>query len=122
METWILLAAIRAYLAGPLLLAAVLLFAGCWKVFEKAGEPGWYALVPFLNVMVFAQIAGKPPWWFVLYLAPLVQLIALAYVGFGLARRFGRSDLFGLGVAFLPFVFLPILGFGDAAYEEIGML
>ena len=48
--------------------------AGIWKVFEKAGKPGWAALVPIYNIIVLLDIAGKPAWWLVLMLIPLVNV------------------------------------------------
>ena len=98
------------------LAAVVLLFAGMWKVFQKAGKPGWAAIIPIYNIIVLLEIVGKPLWWIVLYLIPVVNFIAVILVCIELAKRFGKGVGFGIGLAFLPFIFYPILGFGDATY------
>jgi len=94
----------------------VLLLAGMWKVFQKAGKPGWAAIIPIYNIIVLLQITGKPLWWIILYFIPFVNFVAVILVSIELAKRFGKSLAFGIGVALLPFIFYPILGFGDATY------
>lgn len=103
---------------------AVMVFyvASFWKVFEKAGEPGWAAIVPIYNVIVMLRIAGRPTWWLVLMLIPLVNIAVAVVVMISLAERFGRSAAFGIGLALLGFVFWPILAFSDAEYEGAGAL
>jgi len=95
----------------------VLVIAGLWKVFVKAGKPGWAALIPFYNTIVLLEIAGKPLWWFVLFFIPLVNFVILVLVCIEVAARFGKSPLYGLGLALLGFIFFPMLGFGDATYR-----
>ena len=94
----------------------VLLIAGMWKVFQKAGKPGWAAIIPIYNIIVLLEITGKPLWWIILYFIPFVNFVAVILVSIELAKRFGKTVGFGIGVALLPFIFYPILGFGDAAY------
>ena len=108
--------------AGGILIVAyivllVLFIAGMWKTFQKAGEPGWAAIIPIYNVIVLLRIAGRPLWWIVLMLIPCVNIVVLVLVCLDVARNFGRSPGFGIGILLLPFVFYPILGFGDARYE-----
>ncbi len=62
------------------------------------------------------EIAGKPIWWIILFFIPCVNIIAAILVFIALAKAFGKSEIFGLGLAFLGFIFFPILGFGDAKY------
>jgi hypothetical protein len=93
-----------------------LAIAGLWKTFEKAGQPGWAAIVPIYNIIVMLQIIGKPLWWIVLFFIPLVNLIACILVGIGMAEKFGKSAGFGVGLGLLPFIFYPMIGFGDAQY------
>jgi hypothetical protein len=95
----------------------VLMIAGMWKVFTKAGKPGWAAIVPIYNVIVLLQIAGKPIWWIILYLIPIVNLVIAILVTVEIAKRFGKGTGFAIGMVFLPFIFYPILGFGDAQYQ-----
>src|ERR1700730_8378056 len=98
------------------LVIVVLWIAGMWKVFEKAGEPGWAAIVPIYNIIVLLKIVGRPLWWIILYLIPFVSFIIHIVVSFDLAKRFGKGAGFALGLAFLPFIFFPLLGFGDGRY------
>ncbi len=99
------------------LAVVVLVIAGLWKVFTKAGKPGWAAIVPIYNVIVILQIAGKPIWWIILLLIPLVNFIVGILVALGVARNFGKGAGFGIGLALLAPIFYPILGFGDAQYR-----
>jgi hypothetical protein len=96
---------------------ALVVIAGMWKVFTKAGKPGWACLIPLYNLYVMLQIAGKPGWWLILFFIPLVNLIIIIMVSIGMAERFGKGAGFGLGLAFLGLIFYPILGFGDAQYQ-----
>ena len=99
------------------LAVVIVIVAGMWKMFEKAGKPGWACLVPIYNAFVILQIAGKPAWWFLLFLIPVVNLVVAIIVMIEIARRFGKGPGFGLGLAFLGFIFFPILGFGSAQYS-----
>jgi hypothetical protein len=94
-----------------------LVIAGFWKVFVKAGEPGWAALIPIYNLVVLLKIAGKPLWWLLLLLIPFVNFIALIMVGMGVAQNFGKGSGFGIGLGLLAPIFYPILGFSDAVYR-----
>lgn len=99
-------------------LAVVLLIvASMWKVFTKAGKPGWAAIVPIYNLIVLLEISGKPVWWFLLMLIPFVNLVILAMVCISLAKNFGKGAGFGLGLLFLSPIFYPMLAFGDARYQ-----
>jgi hypothetical protein len=88
-----------------------------WRVFEKAGRPGWAALVPFYNLVILMEIVGRPVWFAFLFLVPLVNLAVAVLVGMDLSRSFGREPLFGVGLALLGFICLPMLAFGDATYR-----
>lgn len=90
--------------------------AAYWKVFEKAGQPGWSALIPIYNAYIFLKIAGKPGWWLLLYLIPGLNLIMMIITTVAFAERFGKSTGFVLLLLFFPIVAIPILGFGDAVY------
>lgn len=98
------------------LAVVVLIIAAMWKVFTKAGKPGWAALVPIYNVYVMLQIIGRPTWWLVLYLVPIANVIVSIIVIFDMAKSFGKSTGFGFGLLFLSPIFYPILAFGDAKY------
>lgn len=95
----------------------VFLIAAVWKTFVKAGQPGWASIIPIYNTIVMLQIAGRPIWWIVLMFIPLVNLVIVIIVMIDLAKSFGQGAGFGIGLAFLGFIFFPILGFGSAQYQ-----
>ena len=95
----------------------ILVIAGIWKVFTKAGKPGWAAIVPIYNLIVLLEITGRPLWWIVLMLIPIVNIVVALIVMIDLAKSFGKGTGFALGLFFLGFIFFPILGFGDATYQ-----
>jgi hypothetical protein len=99
---------------------SILLLASTWKVFTKAGKPGWAALVPIYNLVVILEIARKPLWWLLLFLVPVANVVVAFIVHISLAERFGKGAGFGVGLAMLGFIFFPILGFGDARYQGPG--
>lgn len=93
----------------------VFLVASIWKIYVKAGEPGWTCLIPIYNLYIFLKIIGRPWWWIILAVIPIVSLVLLI-TPFDLAKRFDKGVGFGFGLLFLGFIFYPILGFGDAEY------
>jgi hypothetical protein len=97
---------------GVLLLTLV----GMAKVFAKAGEPAWAVIIPIYNMIVLIKIAGRPLWWFLLLFIPFVNVVVAILLAIDLAKNFGQGAGFGLGLAFLPFIFYPMLGFGPAEY------
>ena len=94
----------------------VLVIAGLWKIYAKAGQPGWAAIIPIYNVIVLLRIVGRPVWWIVLLLIPVVNFIVAILVYIDLAKSFGKGVGFALGLLFLSPIFVPILGFGSAQY------
>jgi hypothetical protein len=99
------------------LVIAVLMIAAMWKVFTKAGQPGWAAIIPIYNFYVMCKIAGRPGWWLLLMLIPFVNFIIWIVLCIDIAKSFGNGVGFGLGLVFLGFIFFPILGFGSAQYQ-----
>jgi hypothetical protein len=86
-----------------------------WKVFEKAGEAGWKVLIPIYNTIIMLKIVGYSPWYILLFLVPIVNLIFAIMVAYRLAVSFG----YGVGVTILEFIFgigVFIMGFGEAKY------
>lgn len=96
---------------------AIFLIASLWKVFTKAGHPGWACLVPIYNIIVLLKIANKPAWWLVLMFIPIANFIVAILVAINVAKSFGKGTGFGLGLAMLPVVFYPVLAFGDSRYS-----
>lgn len=95
----------------------VFIAAGYWKVFVKAGFPGWGALVPIYNCILWLRVAGRPGWWFFLLLIPFVNLVIYVIASYDVATKFAKGMGFTFGLIVLPFVFYPILGFGSATYH-----
>jgi len=119
---------ITAYLAIviPIVLIAIV---AIWRIFTKAGQPGWAVLIPFYNIYVYSQVVKRPGWWMLLYFAsiiPVVGSLAVLFVSIidnlRLAKLFGKSSGFGVGIILLGVVFLPILALGDADYDETRVL
>ena len=96
---------------------AATFIVGAWKTFTKAGQPGWGALIPIYNLYLMTQVAKKPGWWTLLMFIPLLNVVIHIIVGVGIADSFGKGAAFGLGLVFLPFVFYPVLGLGEAVYR-----
>lgn len=94
--------------------------AGMWKTFEKAGQPGWAAIIPIYNAWILVKVAGKEWYWFVLLLVPLISFIAWILIAIDVSKNFGQGAGFGLGLAFLSIIFFPLLGFGDYQYQGRG--
>ena len=90
--------------------------ASLWKIYTKAGQPGWAAIVPIYNVIVLMNIVGRPVWWVVLMFIPFVSIVIAIIVCIDLARSFGKDMGFAIGMVLLSFIFLPMLAFGDARY------
>lgn len=94
----------------------VLMIVSLWKIFEKAGKPGWACIIPIYNIIVLLEIVGKPWWWLLLYLIPFVNFVILIWVINLLSKSFGKTEGFTIGLIFLSFIFFPILGLGEAQY------
>jgi hypothetical protein len=101
-----------------LVLAAIAIFfiAAFWRVFEKAGQPGWAAIIPIYNAYILLKIAGKPGWWLLLFFIPLVNYVFIIWTYNMISKSFGKDEGFTVGMILLAPVFWPILGFGSARY------
>lgn len=98
--------------------AAFMIFfiTASWKVFTKAGQPGWAAIIPIYNIYIMTKIGGKPGYWTVLCLIPLLNLIFVIWLYNMISKSFGKDEGFTVGLILLGFIFWPILGFGNAKY------
>src|SRR6267154_5767532 len=99
------------------LLIALVLIVAMWKVFTKAGQPGWASIIPIYNLYIWCKIVGRPWWWILLMLIPFVNFIVCIILCIDLAKSFGKGVGFGIGLALLGIIFFPILGFGSAQYQ-----
>lgn len=117
----------------------IIAIIGTWLMFEKADERGWACLVPIYNACVLSRIAGRPTWWglllginivseyeiqdylyrIVVALVGIASVVLYFIVSIGIAKKFGKNIIFGIGLFFMPFVFYPILGFGESKYQGV---
>ena len=97
----------------------VILIVSMWKIFSKAGKPGWAAIVPIYNVIVMLEIAGKPVWWIVMFFIPIVNIVFSIMAMAALFQNFGKGAGWVVGAIFLPFIFYPMLAFGSAEYQPV---
>jgi hypothetical protein len=112
------LAAGMGVVAWLLYMVVIVFYIFCmWKVYVKAGKPGWAAIIPIYNVLVQLEIVGRPWWYLLLLFVPVVNFVIGIIVLFDLAKVFGKGTGFGFGLLFLSFIFIPILAFGDAKYQ-----
>lgn len=106
-----------------IMIMCIILIIAQWKMYKKGNKPGWAALVPVYDQIVQCQMVGVSPWWILISMIPIVGSIAAIYfmilLSISTARAFGKSDGFGIGLMFLPFIFYPIIGIGNAQF--IGM-
>ena len=115
-------------LALLLIFLIILYTIGLWKVFTKMDEPGWKSIIPFYNAYtLYKHVFGDGKWFLLIFvgvipftfiggiLALLVEIITC----FRLAKTFNQGTGFTIGLIFLGFIFMPILGFNDAVYSEL---
>ena len=114
--------------AGPLVWVMVIIMlilsfavmavvlASMWRMFTKAGKPGWAALIPIYNTVVLMQIIGRPEWWVLLLFVPFVNIYIAIVSTLELAKSFGKSTGFGVLMLFFPVIMYPMLGFGSSQY------
>ncbi|HRX01680.1 MAG: DUF5684 domain-containing protein [Anaerolineae bacterium] len=100
------------------LLVAVLYIAGAWKMFVKAGHPGWAAIIPIYNIYIILKIVGRPGWWLILFFIPFVNIVVLLLVSLNLGKSFGKSAAWSIILLFFFNVIgYLLLGWGDATYQ-----
>ena len=96
----------------------ILIIVSMWKVYQKAGQPGWASIVPIYNYIILLEITGKPIWWILLFFIPFINIIFIIIVYHELSKSFGQNIGFTLGLIFLPFIFYPMLAFGNYTYGK----
>jgi len=95
----------------------IFMIIAMWKIFTKAGKPGWASIIPIYNIWVMLEVVGRPGWWLLLMLIPGVNFVIGIILMVDLAKSFGKGGGFAVGLLLLPYVFFPILGFGKAQYQ-----
>ncbi len=95
---------------------SILMIISLWKIFTKAGKPGWACIVPIYNIIILLEVVGKPTWWIILLLIPVVNFVILIIIAHNLSLAFGKDAGFTAGLILIPVIFYPILAFGSAKY------
>ncbi|MBI2722980.1 MAG: signal peptidase I [Bacteroidetes bacterium] len=108
---------------GPLIILCiiylgilVLILTSRWKIFEKAGKPGWASLVPVYSFVVLLRIVGKPWWWTLLLFIPGVNVIIFIIVIHCVSLSFGKDNTFTAGLILLGFIYIPLLAYSETHY------
>jgi len=100
-----------------LLIVCIFAIVCMWKIFTKAGRPGWASLIPIYNMYVYFDIAWGNGLFFLLTFVPFVNFVVAIIQNVKLAQVFGKGGGFAVGLIFLPIIFLPILAFGSSTYR-----
>jgi len=100
------------------MLAIIIFFIAVqWKLYTKAGKPGWAAIIPIYNIIVLLEIVGRPIWWIILYLIPIVNFVIAIILLIDFAKSFGKGVGWAILSIFFGFITFPILAFGSATYQ-----
>lgn len=89
-----------------------------WKLFEKAGKEGWKSIIPIYNTIVLLDIIGYK-WYYIFVsllgiipiIGPILLLLFMISYNIKLAKAFGQSTIFGIGLWLLSPVFAAIIAF-----------
>lgn len=111
------IALLSTYMILILVIAVIMIIAN-WKVFTKAGKPGWASIIPLYNMYVMFEIAGMNGWMFLLTFIPIVNIIIQIMLYLNLAKKFGKSTGFAIGLILLNPIFLLMLAFGNTEYNK----
>lgn len=102
----------------PFMLCVFVFYVICmWRIFTKAGRPGWEAIIPIYNYYIMLKIVGKPGWWLIMLFIPILNLVFSIWAVNMLSKSFGKDEGFTIGLLLLGFIFYPILAFGPAKYR-----
>lgn len=104
---------------GISLLVTIFYVACLWKVFTKAGQPGWAAIIPIYNLVILFRVAQMNPWWILAFLVPILNLVIYVMNQHRISRAFGHGAGFTCGLIFLGFIFYPILAFNNDTYRKL---
>ena len=97
---------------------AVFMIVAEWKLFSKANQPGWAIFIPIYNILVLLKVAKMSMWNILLLLIPIVNIVITFMVYINIAKNYGKDAGFGVGMVFLPVIFIPVIAFGNAVYVD----
>jgi signal peptidase I len=90
----------------------IAVYAGLWKLFQKAGEPGWKAIIPFYSSFIMLKLSGRPGWWLIWVFIPAATWIISAGIVVDFIKNYGKFSIRHRAAAILlPFIYLPKWGF-----------
>lgn len=101
------------------LIISLIIIISYWKIFKKAGQPGVASIIPIYNIIVMIKVAKLPLWYLILFFIPIANIYALFKIYIEIAKKYGKSTGFGIGMALVPIIFVPMLAFSDNVYDEI---
>jgi hypothetical protein len=110
----------KSLLIVVIVLAAitVIKLISMWAIFAKAGQPGFYGIIPIVNIVIFMAVIRKPWWWLFLWMIPAIGLIWRIWGWNLMVKRFGKTEDFTVGIILLPFIYMPVLAFGDSKFSQ----
>lgn len=98
----------------PILILTVIVLISYWKLYEKAGKPGWAVLIPIYSTLVLLEIIRKPWYWLLLMMIPFVGIIWAIWSINLFVKSFGKDEGYTVGCILLPYVFFPMLAFSKS--------
>jgi len=101
-----------------MLIVAIIMIIANWKIYEKAGKPGWASIVPVYAQIVLLEICELPTWKVILFFIPIANIYIIFIANIELAKKFGKSTGYGIAMVFFGVVLLPMLAFGKAQYQS----
>jgi len=101
------------------LIVTVFYIACLWRIFTKAGQPGWAAIIPIYNMVILFRVGQMNPWWVLALFVPILNLVIYIMVLHRISRSFGHGVGFTVGLFLLSFIFIPILAFGSDTYRKL---
>ena len=101
-----------------LLAVLVLMAIAMWKIYTKAGQPGWAIFVPIYNNVVMFDVIGMQKWNILIMLyVPFAAIVYAIMIPFKLAKAFGKGVGFGFLLWLIPIIGYPVLAFGSAEHQ-----
>ena len=102
--------------SGLSLIISIIAIVSMWKLFTKAGKPGWAAIIPIYNILVMIEIAKKPWWYLLLLLVPIANIVISIIITLDFVKAYGKDTGFAVLTIFFAPIMYPLLAFGDSKY------
>lgn len=106
------------FIALVILVIYVVMAISLMKIANRTGTPNaWFAWIPILNLILMIQIAQRPMWWLVFFLVPVINIVGIVLqfvIWVDIAKRLGKSAVFGILAALIPIIFMPYLAFSKS--------